>query len=278
MGTSVHVLGIAQDGGVPHPGCTCPTCRAAEGGQAPRRRVASIAVVGRTGRALLIDATPDLGAQATDLGRRLGGAGPALDALALTHAHVGHYLGLALLGREGMDARGIPVFATPPMQAFLRGNRPWSHLVDRGQIRLGRIVPGEAFTFDGATVVPFPSPHRAEDTDTVGFAIRGEARSLVYVPDADRFDAALVDRIRAADVALVDGTFYDEAELPGRDLSEIPHPFVRESVQVLAGARGEIHFTHLNHSNPLLHPDPARRPALPAGFAVLEEGAVFDLD
>lgn len=277
MGVQVQVLGIAQDGGVPQAGCHCATCAAVLEGRARRLHVAALAVRGQTGRVLLVDATPDLPRQVGALPPRHDPDAWVLDALALTHAHMGHYLGLAHLGREAMHARNLPVHATPAMAAFLRANRPWSHLVERRQIDLVPLELGRSFPFDGAQVVPFPSPHRSEDTDTVGFEIRGAARRLVYVPDADRFDAALVARIRDADVSLVDGTFYDPAELPGRDLSTIPHPFVAESVRVLAGARGPVHFTHLNHSNALLHPDPARRPALPEGFAVAEEGAVYDL-
>jgi pyrroloquinoline quinone biosynthesis protein B len=163
------------------------------------------------------------------------------------------------------------------MEAFLAANRPWSHLLARGEAIVRRIVPGEAFAFDGLEVVPFASPHRAEDTDTVGLDVRGPRRRVVYLPDADLFPDEIVARVVAADVALVDGTFFDRTELPGRDLSQIPHPFVVESVERLAAARGRVLFTHLNHSNALLWPDEASRPLLPAPFGVAEEGTRVEL-
>ena len=61
-------------------------------------------------------------------------------------------------------------------------------------------------------------------------------------------------------------------ELHPRVEEAVPHPFVEESVRALAGARGEVRFTHLNHTNALLDPDPASRPALPPGFAVARDG------
>ena len=137
--------------------------------------------------------------------------------------------------------------------------------------------PEASFEFDGIAVTPFPALHRAEDTDTVGLEIRGPSRALLYLPDADRFTDDLVARIERVDVALVDGTFFRHDEVSHRDVGPIPHPEVRDSVVRLRNARGEVVFTHLNHTNALAHPDPARRPPLPAGFRVAEEGEAFDL-
>jgi pyrroloquinoline quinone biosynthesis protein B len=273
----VLVLGTAQDGGVPHPGCDCARCSAARRDPRRRRLVASIGVVGATGKTFLVDATPDLREQADALRAASGTTARFVDAIGLTHAHVGHYLGLAFLGKEAMHAKGLAVYATPKMARFVEGNRPWSHLVERDEIELRPIAPGAPLAFDGAMIHAFLSPHRGEDTDTIGFEISGPTRRLVYVSDADVLPPAIVDRIRDADVALVDGTFYDRSELPGRDILEVKHPFVAESLPKLAGARGRVLFTHLNHSNPLLDPDAAARRSLPKGFEVAEEGMVFDL-
>jgi pyrroloquinoline quinone biosynthesis protein B len=272
VGPRVVVLGTAQDGGFPHAGCACAHCEGARREASRARRVASIAVVGATGRSLLVDATPDFGEQAARLSALLGRRAP--DEILLTHAHVGHYLGLAMLGREAMDARALPVRCTESMERFLRANRPWSHLVDRGQAAPLRVRPEEAWEFDGLRLRAFLSPHRGEDTDTLGLEVRGPSRTLAYVSDADAFPPALAERLRAADVALVDGTFYDAGELPNREARLVPHPLVRDSVRTLAGARGEVWFTHLNHTNPLLSAAP---PALPARFGVAADGQEFPL-
>ena len=276
-GVSVHVLGTVQDGGVPHPGCDCPRCRVARTDPKRRRRVVSIAVVGATGMTFVVDAGPDFRDQLDALAVATGRPPPAVDAIAITHAHIGHYLGLAFLGREAMHAKGLPVYGTPSVSRFLKGNRPWSHLVERGEIELRTIAPGAPHEFDGVMIHAFLTPHRGEDTDTVGFEIQGPKRCLVYVSDADVFPPNLVERIRDADVALIDGTFYSPAELPNRDILAVKHPYVKESLERLQGARGEIWFTHMNHTNPLLDPDSPETRSLPKGFGVLREGAVFSL-
>lgn len=277
MDARLVVLGTAQDGGFPHAGCACPSCLGARRDPARARRVSSIGLVGASGRTLIVDATPDFPAQAAALALEAGRERVLPDVLLLTHAHMGHYLGLAWLGREAMDARGLVVRCTAQMAAFLRGNRPWSHLVERREVLLERLQPGEPLDFDGLEVRSFLSPHRGEDTDTLGFEVTGPRRRALYVSDADVLPPALVERIRDADVAFVDGTFYAPDELPHRDILAVRHPFVRESVQALAGARGEVWFTHLNHTNPLLRHDPAQRPPLPPGFGVAFDGQVVVL-
>lgn len=274
MTIHVHVLGTAQDGGFPHAGCACAHCEHARENPLLRRRVSCIGIVGETGQCLIVDATPDFSPQLAELSKAAGRAEPGVDALILTHAHMGHYLGLAMLGREAMSARHVPVHCTRSMRRFLEGNRPWSHLIERDEIHLETFDPGETLAFDGAEIRAFLTPHRGEDTDTIGVEIQGPKRTLVYVSDADVFPPALAERIREADVALIDGTFYARDELPHREILEVRHPFVTESLERFADARGEVVFIHLNHTNALLAAEP---PALPEGFGVAREGDSFAL-
>lgn len=274
MPTSVHVLGTAQDGGFPHAGCGCASCEAARENPLLRRRVSSIGIVGPTGKTLIVDATPDFGSQMADLSRAAGRASRGVDAVVLTHAHIGHYLGLAMLGREVMSATSVPVFCTSSMARFLAGNRPWSHLIEREEIRVETIRPGEPLVFDGTEIHIFLTPHRGEDTDTIGLEVCGPKRRLVYVSDADVFPPPLAARIREADIALIDGTFYDRNELPDREILAVKHPFVTESLERFSDAAGEVIFIHLNHTNALLSPQP---PALPDGYRIAEEGEAFSL-
>jgi hypothetical protein len=54
------VLGIAQDGGVPHLGCRQKLCLDARRDRSKRRLIASLGLVDRrAGKRFLIDATPD---------------------------------------------------------------------------------------------------------------------------------------------------------------------------------------------------------------------------
>jgi len=41
----------------------------------------------------------------------------------LTHAHIGHYLGLAFFGFEAISTKDLPVYCTPRMAAFLKPAR-----------------------------------------------------------------------------------------------------------------------------------------------------------
>lgn len=273
------VLGIAQDGGVPHIGCRQELCVAARKDSARRVQVASLGLVDdKAGKRFLIDATPDFAAQidALNEGREADRARP-LDGILLTHAHIGHYAGLMYLGREALGARAVPVYATPRMARFLRENGPWSQLVALGNIELREIEPGRetALTPD-LRVTPLAVPHRDEYSDTVGFRVRGPSRSLLYVPDIDKWekwDRDLVAEVRSVDRALLDGTFEDASEIPGRHIAEIPHPLVGETAArvVAAGLAERVLFVHLNHTNRLLGDESARRALAARGPRVARE-------
>jgi pyrroloquinoline quinone biosynthesis protein B len=62
--------------------------------------------------------------------------------------------------------------------------------------------------------------------------------------------------VKQCDYLILDGTFYREGELPGRNMSEIPHPFVQESMKLFdslpKAEKNKIWFNHFNHTNPLI--------------------------
>jgi pyrroloquinoline quinone biosynthesis protein B len=194
-GARVVVLGTVQDGGLPQTGCTCRRCETARHLRPddPRaRRVASLALhLPATGHVYLVDATPDLPRQ-IDLVHTFrpypkGKPDRApLDGVLLTHAHMGHYLGLAHLGFESVSTRDLPVWASPRMAAFLRANGPWSQLVKLGNIALHEIEIGAPFEPEpGVRVKAFTVPHRDEYSDTLAYLLSGPHRTLLYVPDTD---------------------------------------------------------------------------------------------
>jgi pyrroloquinoline quinone biosynthesis protein B len=278
------VLGIAQDGGVPHIGCRQELCVAARRDPARRQRVASVGLVDADGSRFLIDATPDIASQIESL---WGNDSPPdrqrpVEGILLTHAHVGHYAGLMYLGREALGARRIPVYATPRMARFLRDNGPWSQLVSLGNIELREMTPGQELALSPRLrVTPLAVPHRDELSDTVGFRVRGPKRTLLYVPDIDkweRWDRRIEDEVKRADVALLDGTFYEAAEIPGRSQADIPHPLVGETASRLGAAlRTRVRLLHLNHTNRLLwEPQLVEEPSL-RGLAVARDGETFGL-
>ncbi len=290
----VRVVGTTQDGGLPHAACSCERCERARREPSFRRHVASLALVDPAGEppaVFLIDATPDLPEQLERLADlRHATAGRVdrapLDGILLTHAHIGHYLGLAFLGYEVVHVQGLPVWATARLGAYLRTNGPWSQLVGKGEIDLRELVPGvEIALTESLRLTPLLVPHRDEYSDTVGFLVSGPRRRLLYVPDTDRWetwDPPLLERLAGVDVAILDGTFYSTDELPGRSVGEIGHPLMRVTMDLLADrvASGqlEVHFTHLNHSNPALTPaSPAGAEIRGRGFRILEEGLELPL-
>ncbi len=252
---TLTVLGIAQDGGMPQAGCRCSRCQAARDGRRATERVASIGVALDGGRrAQLFDATPDLAAQ---LGMLTDGGLP--ERVWLTHAHVGHYVGLVHLGKEAANAHALPVCGTARMLAFLAANAPWSDLFARGHVEPVELVPGRAVDIGlGLVVTPLAVPPRSGHSDTLGYRLDGPRASALYVPDIDAWDrwdhdlGALADHV---DWLLVDGTFASASELPHRALGEVPHPLTGDTRARVRGRRGQLKLIHLNHTNPLLDGD-----------------------
>jgi pyrroloquinoline quinone biosynthesis protein B len=281
MKVEAILLGIAQDGGVPQAGCYCRHCRAARADPAGRRWVACLALVDRIARqSWLIDATPDLREQLHALHELAPDC--RLSGIVLTHAHAGHYAGLIHLGREAWDTRRLPVYASARMAAFLRGNAPWSQLVALGNVELHVLEPErEVQLSPRLSLRPMLVPHRAEFTDTLAFVVRGPGRQFFYCPDIDGWDGWDVDLrqlVAGMDVALLDGTFFSAGELPGRDLHEIPHPLVADTVERLAGVECDVRLVHLNHSNPLHAPGPERDWLAARGIGVGALGDRWPLD
>lgn len=267
-GARLVVLGIAQDGGMPHMGCETGPCAAARRGE---RRAEKVACLGLAigPRAFLFDATPDFPAQVHAMGVRLP------DGVFLTHAHIGHYTGLVHLGKEVAGARGVPLYATPKMHAFLATNAPWRALVENGNV--DPRANADVDLGDGVRVTAIQVPHRNEYADTVGYVIAGPRAKAVYIPDIDRWtpwERDLRELVESVDYAFLDGTFLSSDELPGRDMSKAPHPLVTDTMDRLEGLGAKVWFIHLNHTNPLLD-DPS--PALRRGFHVAREGDAFPL-
>ena len=64
-------------------------------------------------------------------------------------------------------------------------------------------------------------------------------------------------------------------------MSEIPHPFIQESMEHLQGLtdseKAKVHFIHFNHTNPVLRDTPQRHEIIKNGFKVAQEGSVLGL-
>ena len=123
----VIVLGIAQDGGVPHASCSKSCCINRWDKPEKKVMVTSLGIVDpNTNETWMIDATPDFPKQFELLTQNNQ---EKLKGIFLTHAHMGHYTGLMHFGREVMGTDKIPVYCMPRMGEFLKSNGPWSQLV-----------------------------------------------------------------------------------------------------------------------------------------------------
>lgn len=256
---NLAVLGTAQDAGKPQIGNSADP---AWSNSSLIRTASSIALVNREAATYsLFDATPDVKYQMHMLEISSEVEGLKLGEIFLTHGHMGHYLGLAQFGREAMNAKNVPVYAMPKMQSFLESNGPWDLLVKLKNIDIKPLSDETPIKIsDKISVTPFKVPHRGEYTETVGYRIQGIGKSAVYIPDIDSWEqwaetgANITDIIANNDFLLFDGTFYSGDELPGRDMSKIPHPTITHTMEMLKtldpASRAKIRFIHLNHSNP----------------------------
>jgi pyrroloquinoline quinone biosynthesis protein B len=280
----IIVLGIAQDAGYPQPYCGKVCCEAVEKGIEKRKHVTCLGIVDReTQQVFMLEATPDFTEQQQILRGYLSDKSKPLSGIFLTHAHIGHYTGLMYLGREAIGAKETPVFAMPKMKNFIENNAPWSQLVTLKNIK---IIPLKADSSVEVTknisIKPIIVPHRDEFSETVGFIISTKNKRVLFIPDIDKWakwQRNIIEEVGRVEVALLDATFYQNGEIPNRDMSEIPHPFMEETIGLFKNApdKSKIKFIHFNHTNPVLRQTKERQDVLNQGFGICTEGGIIGL-
>lgn len=208
------------------------------------------------------------------------------DGIFLTHAHMGHYTGLMYLGKEATNSKNIPVYAMPRMKTFLENDGPWSQLVTLNNIEIKLLENETPLKLSAEIeVTPVLVPHRDEYSETIGYNIKGPNKSALFIPDIDKWDKwdkNIVEEIKKVDYAFLDATFYSGEEISARDISEIPHPFVIESLErfkdLSPNEKSKIIFIHFNHTNPLIDSNSTEvKNVLQQGFRVGQIGEVFEL-
>jgi len=280
------VLGNAQDAGAPQINCNKQCCENLKENN-KSHQVVSLGVIDNTNnKSFLFEATPDIGLQCYNLNKGLESSTDLPDGIFLTHAHIGHYSGLMYLGKEATNANSIDVYSMPRMSDFLKNNGPWSQLINNQNILLNELQDKDTVSLSTQVkVIPFLVPHRDEYSETVGYQIIGPNKKALFIPDIDkwkRWESNIVDEIKKVDYAFLDATFYDGNEISNRDMSEIPHPFVVESMEIFQALspkdKIKVHFIHFNHSNPLLDRESDEsRNVLSEGYNIAREGLKFKL-
>ena len=277
---TLKILGVVQDGGMPHLGNNKTCCENIK----QDKYVTSLMLINnQNNESFLFDASPDINKQLNFMGDRIK---KDLKGIFLTHAHIGHYTGLMYFGREALNSKLVNVYAMPRMKKFLEENGPWSQLVSLQNISIIELSNESKISIDSNVIVqPVEVPHRAEFSETVGYKIYGPNKTALFIPDIDKWylwEKSIIDEIKQVDYAIIDATFYDSKEVNYRDISEIPHPFVTESMDLFDSIdikeKNKIYFIHLNHTNPLINKDSDQYKLVRSkGYNVAEEGMKLNL-
>ncbi|MFC4635777.1 MBL fold metallo-hydrolase [Dokdonia ponticola] len=283
-GIYLKVLGIAQDGGMPHIN-NPQEFEAVREGKRQREFVVSLGLIDtESQKKYLFEATPDLPEQLYFLDQEMPSS-TIIDGVFLTHAHMGHYTGLLHFGREAMGAKHIPVYAMPTMETYLKTNGPWSQLVDLQNIQLRAMQADRVVTLSRKLkITPFLVPHRDEFSETVGYRIEGPEKTALFIPDIDKWttwEKSILEEVKKVDYAFVDATFFSEGEIP-RPMSEVPHPFIDETTALFKNEsstiKSKVIFIHFNHSNPALDKQNPKRIALEKeGYRFAKQGEMYGL-
>jgi pyrroloquinoline quinone biosynthesis protein B len=282
------VLGNVQDAGYPQTGCMKACCKEHWNPAAQQKKITSLGIVDKKAKKTwLFEASPDFKYQTKLLSDQINPNEFALpNGIFLTHGHIGHYVGLMHLGREAMGADKVLVYAMPRMKNYLETSGPWSQLVALNNIDLQPLKADSLISLSKEIkIVPFLVPHRGEYTETVGYRIISPKKKILFIPDIDKWnkwERDIIKEIELVDIALLDATFFKNGEVGNRDMSEIPHPFVEESMNLFSKLskenRTKVHFIHFNHTNPILQENSAaKEEVLKKGYNIAEEGLRISL-
>lgn len=197
--TSVHVevLGSGTSKGVPEPGCMCRTCRSKDPHD---KRLRSSVLVRTHGLTFLIDASPDLRAQALRSGLL------DIDATILTHQHYDHVGGLDDLRAYGVD-KDVPIYASASVVSDLRKRldycfrpHPYPGVPNLELHEIG-VTP---FYFRGVKIVPIKVMHAS--LPILGFRIG----DFAYVTDAKTIEDSELEKLQGVKVLIVNALRFKE--------------------------------------------------------------------
>lgn len=298
----LRVLGSSAGGGFPQWNCNCANCLGWRRGQvaAQARTQSSVAVSSNGEDWLLINASPDILQQIREnpplqQARRVRDSGIA--AALVIDAQIDHTTGLLMLRERGSP---LPLYATPEVLGDLQDGFGLTKVLSHyagfelrpialdGQPLFLPFLQDVDITPVPLTSQPPPySPHRGQPRpgDTIGLMMhdRRSGRRLFYGPGLGVMEPSVMEAMHAADVLMVDGTFWTEDEMVANGLSrklaaEMGHlpqsgpGGMIEHLDALPAGKRKI-LIHINNTNPILREDSAERAQLQAhGIEVAEDG------
>tara|TARA_B100000900_G_scaffold410169_1_gene427444 strand:+ start:413 stop:1300 length:888 start_codon:yes stop_codon:yes gene_type:complete len=290
---SVTILGTAQDGGIPQAGCRCNRCRIAHNDLKLRKFPVCLGIIGIDGSKHIIEVTKNLSEQLM-IWNTVNHEPFIPETVSITHLHLGHIEGIGQFGKPVMSSKDLDIFLSENNKIILDERSDVKLMIEENNITTNSRQFHQSFEPKkgcGFSLEFIPIPHRNELGDTAAIMIKSNVRNILFMPDQDSWEETLSyyskETIREffeyfqIHDALIDGTFWSMDELQGRNISEIPHPTIKHSLELL-GKRNEgdsnIYFLHLNHSNPVNDADSEQRKLVEKnGWKISEIGDVLRL-
>ena len=251
----ITFLGTGTSSGVPVIACECATCRSDDARD--RRWRTSVALALDDGTSVLVDASPDLRAQALAFGLT------RVDTILLTHEHADHVLGLDDVRIYNFrQRRAIPCLGTARTLARVRGM--FSYVFDpatpRGAGCATGVVDPVGRSRSAAHVVPIPLLHGS--LPVLGFRIG----AFAYLTDCNAIPDVSWPLLRGLDVVVLDA------------LRRKPHATHFTLDEAVAAARrigaARTYFTHMAHDLP----HAATCDELPEGMTLAYDGLCLEAD
>ena len=210
----------------------------------------------------------------------------------LTDAEIDHTAGLLLL-RE--SAAPINVYGPEDVELALRHGFPVLTMLERYcGLEWHTLPPGGAIALDGSSlaVESFATGGDAPryldgsglqvESSGLQFRDREDGSVVTYIPGMSSLTIGISERLGASDLALVDGTFWTDDELPrlgytergARDMGHLPLSGPGGTIEALGSIpRPRKVLVHINNTNPILLEDsPERAAVVRAGIEIGYDG------
>lgn len=295
----LKILGTAAGGGFPQWNCACVGCTDARQDHSLKRLHACAAISADGKRWFLLNAPPDVASQ-IEAFESLH-PGPAvretnLAGVLLTDAELDHTIGLLVLREQS----ALEVFCTGNVERALHQEFPVSQILQHYTgISWKNMQCQRRFALEDESllVTAFSlgnkKPRYATDASgkeeewVVGLHIEDprSGASIVYAPSIERWSEELTLRLQKCNFAFIDGTFWSDDDMSKLGIS-------KRSAQecghlALSGHGGllhhcerlfpvpQIHLTHINNTNPLLHNGKALE--LPEHVSLAREGMLVEV-